>query len=116
MGQVDIIIAIVLALLGIAVGAAIGVYFGTQRGRLRLLAEQDEAGANRRKMAEEEAPMIFSEADKRGKALEIKARDDTLKLTLDTEDSIKKRPLQVNKEAERVDPGREHLRKRYERI
>src|SRR2546423_15723753 len=103
MGQVDIIIVIVLTLLGIAVGAAVGMVLGTQRGRQRLLVEQEESGANRRKLAEEEAAVIVSEADKRGKALEIKARDDVMKLTLESEDTIKKRWIEIDKEAERLD-------------
>src|SRR4029078_12927314 len=60
--------------------------------------------------------IIVSEADKRGKALEIKARDDAMKLTLDSEDTIKKRRIEIDKEAERLDRRREDLDKRYERM
>jgi ribonuclease Y len=116
MGQVDLIVTIIVAILGAALGVAGGIYYGMRQGRQRLLVEQDEAGANRRKMAEEEAAILLSEADKRGKALEIKARDDALRLTLDAEDAIKKRRLEIDKEAERLDRRREDLDKRYERM
>src|SRR5260370_4557880 len=87
-----------------------------RRGRVALLAEQDEAGGNRRKLAEEEAAHLIAEGDKRGKALEIKARDDAMKLTLDAEDAIKKRRAEIDREAERLDRRREDLDKRYERM
>src|SRR5260221_12527285 len=116
MGQVELIVTVFVAILGIGLGVAGGILLGMRQGRQRLLAEQDEAGLNRRKMAEEEATILLSEADKRGKALEIKARDDALKLTLDAEDSIKKRRSEIDKEAERLDRRREDLDKRYERM
>lgn len=111
-----LIVSIVAAIAGIAIGAATGVYFGAQRGRKALLAEQEEAGTNRRKLAEEEAARIISEADKRGKQLEIKARDDALRLTTEAEDAIKKRRVELDKEVERLDRRREELDKRIERL
>ncbi len=116
MGQVDLIIAIVLAVVGLVIGAVVGVAIGTGRGRAALLAEEARTGNSRRKVAEEEADRILSDADKRGKALEIKARDDALKLAMESEETIKKRRLEVDKETERLDHRREDLDKRYERM
>ncbi len=110
------IVTLIIALVVGGIGAAAGVYFGMKRGRVALLAEQDEAGGNRRKLAEEEAAHLIAEGDKRGKALEIKARDDAMKLTLDDEDAIKKRRAEIDREAERLDRRREDLDKRYERM
>ncbi len=111
-----VIVLLIAAILATAVGVVAGVYFGMRRGRARLLAEQEEAGANRRKMAEEEAARIISEADKRGKQLEIRARDEALRLTSEAEEVIKKRRVEIDKESERLDRRREELDKRYERM
>ncbi|MCC7449671.1 MAG: ribonuclease Y [Anaerolineae bacterium] len=111
-----VIVLIIADILGIAVGIAGGLYFGQRRGRAKLLAEQDEAGANRRKLAEEEAARIISEADKRGKQLEITARDQALRLTTEAEETNKKRRVELDKELERLDRRREELDKRYERM
>jgi len=111
-----IISLLIEAIVVVVIGAAIGVYLGGKRGRQQLLAEQEAAGANRRKMAEEEASRLVSEADKRSKALEIKARDDALRLTRDAEDTIKKRREELDKEIERLDRRRDELDKRYERV
>ena len=111
-----IIITIIVSLIALAAGAFIGLYVGNKRGREELLKEQDETGLNRRKLAEEESARLISEADKRGKALEIKARDEALRLTLEAEDAIKKRREEVDREVERLDRRREDLDKRYERM
>jgi ribonucrease Y len=111
-----VIVLLITDILGIAVGVGAGLYLGMRRGRARLLVEQEEAGANRRKMAEEEAARIISEADKRGKQLEIKARDDTLRFTSEAEEAIKKRRLEIDREAERLDRRRDELDKRIERL
>ncbi len=111
-----VIVLLITDVLAVVVGIAAGLYFGVRRGRERLLAEQEEAGANRRKLAEEEAARIISEGDKRGKQLEIKARDEALRLTTEAEDSIKKRRLEIDKEAERLDRRRDELDKRIERL
>ncbi len=116
MPQVDLIIVVLVTVLALAAGVAGGVFIGMKRGRAELIAEEEAAGISRRKLAEEEAARITSEADKRGKALEIKARDEALKLTADAEESIKKRRIEVDKEAERLDRRREDLDKRYERM
>src|SRR5258708_1230649 len=116
MPQIDLIVVILLTVLGIVAGLAGGGFIGMKRGRAGLMPEEEEGGVGRRKLAEEEAARIISEADKRGKAFEIKARDEALKLTADAEEGIKKRRSEVDKEAERLDRRREDLDKRYERM
>jgi ribonucrease Y len=116
MGQIDLIIAILLVVVGVVGGVVGGVVIGTRRGRAALLAEEAQSGNSRRKTAEEEAQRIITDADKRGKALEIKARDDALKIAMESEETIKKRRSEVDKESERLDHRREDLDKRYERM
>ncbi|MEP7285250.1 MAG: ribonuclease Y [Chloroflexota bacterium] len=111
-----IILLIVVAIVAAAVGIVGGLNVGARRGQTRLLAEQEAAGANRRRLAEEAASRIVAEADKHSKALEIKSRDEALKLTMDAETSIKKRRDETDKESERLDHRREDLDKRYERM
>src|SRR5512141_622928 len=110
-----VLVLVIAVICSIGVVAA-GIYFGTRRGREQLLAEQDEAGTNRRKLAEEEAARITSEADKRGKQFEIKARDEALKLTQEAEEAIKRRRAEVDRETERLDRRRDELDKRIERL
>jgi ribonuclease Y len=107
---------VVTDFVGIVVGVIAGMYFGNRRGRAQVLAEQEAAGTNRRKLAEEEAARLISEADKRGKQLEIKARDEALRLTSEAEESIKRRRTEIDREAERLDRRRDELDKRIERL
>lgn len=106
--------------LGLAVGAAVGVYLGRQqgevRGRAKLLAEQDAQGANRKKLAEDEAARIVRDGEAQAERTRIKARDDALRITEEAEESAKKRRIEFDKEVERLDRRREDLDKRYERM
>ncbi|MBX3065372.1 MAG: ribonuclease Y [Anaerolineae bacterium] len=99
----------------VAAGIA-GWFFGTRRGRKVLLAEQEEMIASKRKISEEESARLFSEADARAKQVEIRARDEALKLTNDAEESIKRRRAEVDREVERVDRRREELDRKLERV
>jgi len=88
----------------------------TRRTRRAIIAEQEEANSNRRKLSEEEATRLITEADARAKQMELKARDEVLRFTNDAEDAIKKRRSEIDREAERLDRRREELDKRLERV
>lgn len=81
-----------------------------------MLADQEEMIGNRRKLAEEEAIRLTSEADARAKQLEIEARDQALKLTTESEETVKRRRAEIDREVERNDRRREELEKRIERL
>ncbi len=106
----------IIGVLTVVVGSIGGFLLGSRRGRSALLADQEEAILTRRKLAEEESVRIITEADARAKQLEIRARDEMLRLTNEAEDSIKKRRLEVDREAERLDKRREELDRRLERV
>lgn len=108
-----IIIIDVLVVVGIIVGA-LGIL--RRRTRQEVIAETDELLANRRRLAEEEATRLVSEADSRAKQLEISARDEALRMTNESETLAKKRRLELDKELERLDKRREELDKRFERM
>jgi ribonuclease Y len=110
------LVFIIIGVLTIVVGSIGGFLLGSRRGRSALLADQEEAILTRRKLAEEESVRIITEADARAKQLEIKARDEALRLTNESEDNIKKRRLEVDREAERLDKRREELDRRLERV
>lgn len=115
----NIIIIIVLIVLGSGTTVG-GILWATSRGerkgRASLLQEQDAAGANRRKLAEEEAALLVSEASSRAKQVEIKARDEAIKLAAEAEETIKKRRTEIDRESERLDRRREDVDKRIERL
>src|SRR5215831_12677388 len=112
---------LIIALIALGIGATIGgivwaMSQGARKGRADLLQEQDAAGANRRKLAEEEAALVISEATSRAKQLEIKARDEAIKLTAEAEETVKKRRTDLDRESERLDRRREDVDKRIERL
>jgi ribonucrease Y len=114
--NLSIILFIVEGIVMLAVGITVGWFFGLRRGRIHLSAEQEEILNNRKKLAEEESSRIVSEADARAKQLEIRARDEALRLTNEAEEAIKKRRAEVDREVERVDRRRDELEKRVERF
>ncbi len=115
-----LIVGVIALLVGLGVGAAVALNMGRQRGevqgRVKLLAEQDIQGANRRKLAEEEALAIVRAGETQAERFRVKARDDALRVTDEADQAIKKRRVEVDKEVERLDRRREDLDKRYERM
>ncbi|MBX3082785.1 MAG: ribonuclease Y [Anaerolineae bacterium] len=105
-----------LELVTIVAAIIAGWYFGARRGRKILLTEQEEIISGKRKLADEEAARIVSEADSRAKQIEIKARDEMLKLTGEAEESIKRRRAEVDREIERLDRRREEMDRKVERV
>jgi ribonuclease Y len=116
MDQTLIIVLIIADIVILGAALAGGYYMGNRMGRARLLTEQEEAGANRRKLAEEEAARLVSEADKRGQQLEIQGRDKAERITNEAEEGVKKRRVELDKEVERLDRRREEFDKRIERL
>ena len=116
MDQTLIIVLIIANIVILGAALAGGYYMGNRMGRARLLTEQEEAGANRRKLAEEEAARLVSEADKRGQQLEIQGRDKAERITNEAEEVVKKRRVELDKEVERLDRRREEFDKRIERL
>jgi len=111
---------IISLLIGLGVGAGVGVYLGTQRGevqgRVKLLAEQDAQGANRKRLADDQAALIIRNGESEVERMRSKAREDTVKLSEEADEVLKKRRVDLDKELERLDRRREDLDKRYERL
>src|SRR5579863_7586621 len=116
MGPLEIAIGLVLAALGAVIGVYVGLRQGGVRGRAALLAEQEQQGTSRVKLAEEEAALIIRSGEAQAERLRIQARDEGLRLTEEADSAIKKRRVELEKETERLDRRREELDKRYERL
>ena len=94
---------------------AVVIIFGNRTRRV-VQRELEEYVATRRKLADEEATRIVSEADSRAKELELRARDDAQRLLNEAEEIIRRRRDENDREAERLDRRREELDKRLERL
>lgn len=116
MGPLEIAIGLVLVALGAVIGVYVGLRQGGVRGHSALLAEQEQQGTSRVKLAEEEAALIIRSGEAQAERLRIQARDEGLRLTEEADSAIKKRRLELEKETERLDRRREELDKRYERL
>jgi 23S rRNA pseudoU1915 N3-methylase RlmH len=69
---------------------AVVIIFGNRTRRV-VQRELEEYVATRRKLADEEATRILSEADSRAKELELRARDEAQRLLNEAEDIIRRR-------------------------
>lgn len=116
MDQTTLPLIILLELVTIMAAGIAGWFFGARRGRKVLLAEQEEIIAGKRRLAEEEAARIASEADARAKQTEIRARDEASRITADADESVKRRRNEIDKEAERLDRRREEFDRKLERV
>ena len=116
MGPLEIAIGLALAALGAMIGAYMGLRQGGARGRSALLTEQEQQGASRVKLAEEEAALIIRSGEAQAERLRSQVRDEGLRLTEEGDNAINKRRLELEKETERLDRRREELDKRYERL
>jgi ribonuclease Y len=94
---------------------AVVIIFGN-RTRRTVQRELEEYVSTRRKLADEEATRLVSEADSRAKELEIRARDEAQSLLGEAEETIKRRRAENDRETERLDRRREELDKRLERL
>jgi ribonuclease Y len=116
MDSITLPLFVLLELVTITASAVAGWFLGARRGRKVLLADQEEILSNRRKLVEEEAARITSEADARAKMIEIKGRDEVIRLTAEAEEAIKRRRGEIDREAERLDRRREDLDRKLERV
>ncbi|MBO9309945.1 MAG: ribonuclease Y [Chloroflexi bacterium] len=94
---------------------AVVIIFGN-RTRRAVQRELEDYVATRRKLADEEAMRIISEADSRAKELELRARDEARRLLNEAEESIRRRREENDREAERLNRRREELDKRLARL
>lgn len=110
-----IILELVTVLIGIGLGLG-GWYFGSRQRREQLLRGEHETLDARRKLAEEETSRMRVEAESQIRQIELKSRDDAMRLISDAEEQIKRRRVELEKELERLDRRREDLDKRMERV
>lgn len=110
-----LIVALVL-IIGTSGGVAIGWNLGARRGRTHLLAEQEELLDSRRKLAEQEAARITSEATANVRQIEVKAQESALRVVTDAEEGNKRRRAELDREVERLDKRREDMDTRIERV
>lgn len=111
----SLLVVLIIDAVLLAVMVAGMLIFG-RRYRKALAEEQERALADRRRLVEEESSRILSEADARAKQTEIRAKDEALRLTNESEEQVKKRRLEVDREVERLDRRREEIDRRAERL
>src|SRR5512141_2816335 len=98
------IVVVIIAILALAVGVGAGYYISrTQYER-----------AQRRNR--ERADQIASEANERARAIELKARDDALKVSQAAEGELNRLRSELNKEEERLQHRRAELDSRVDRL
>ena len=100
----DVIALILVGLLGLIVGG-VGVW----------LYANSQANT-RRRLAEEEAARLLSEAQARARQLENEAKDEARRLEREANKAIERRRRDLDREEERLQRRREDLDKRLERL
>jgi ribonuclease Y len=112
----SLLVLVIIDILILGAAIAIGMSIFARRVRRSLIAEQEEIFASRRKLAEEEVARITTEATARAKEIEIRARDEALRLTNEVEETVKRRRAELDREIERQDRRREEVDRRIERL
>ncbi len=112
----SLLVLVIIDILLVSMVLGGGFLLFSKRIRANLQREFEQAVADRRKLAEEEANRIVSDANARAKEIEISARDMALQLTNEVEDTLKRRRAELDKESERLSQRREELDRRVDRI
>lgn len=85
-------------------------------GAFLLSWYQNKQGKNRKELAEKEAQRIVDEATKRGEAIVLESEEKNKALTEETENTLRRRRRDMDKEEERLQRRREEMDKRLERM
>ncbi len=94
---------------------AVVIIFGNRTRRV-VQRELEEYINTRRRLADEEATRLISEANSRAKELELHAHDKAQRLLAEADEVIKSRRAENDRESERLDRRREELDRRLERL
>jgi hypothetical protein len=107
-GVVDVII----------IGGVVIIGLNVMGGRAKRAIETETSTyvQNRRRLAEEEAQRLNSEAIAQAKQTELSARDEALRITAEAETANKKRWGELDNERDRLDRRREEMDKRLDRL
>ncbi len=99
---------IVLVLVGLAIGAGLGAG--------GLYVYQNVQGKNKKRLADEEAARIVTDAQTEAKKVVADARDEAFRIQREAEDAAKRRRSELDRESDRLQKRREDLDARYERL
>jgi ribonuclease Y len=98
------IIALIVAIVGLAVGVVLGYLYSRHRGKVQMDS------------AERRAAHVLAEAETAAKEKQVQSRDEALRLRNEAEQEIKIRERELRQEDDRLQRRRASLDERFERL